>query len=164
MDYRRKLRSKSRKLRNENSRLAKDSKIHSHPPKSQDATTQCPCFVLHEGWNPATCHKAASRKEPARETSQTESLVSEWTVECTLSALRCSALQGCSTCGIYYAGLSMPGFYAHMAKNEDHVRVKIKDNGAYVIAFNSLNDYFYGELEFFTTMESGEFMTRSCLV
>jgi hypothetical protein len=133
------------------------SSMDSHSPKSQDATTQCPCSVLHEGCNLATCHKAASRKEPARETSQTESLGSQWAVECTLSALRSSALQGCSTCGIYYAGLSMPGFFAHMA-NEDHVRVKIKDNGAYVVAFNSVDDYFYGELEFFTTMESGEFI------
>jgi hypothetical protein len=132
----------------------------SHPPNSQDAITQCPCFRLHEICNPSTCRKAASQTEPARKTSPTEPLVSQWIVECTLSALRVSALQGCFTCGIYYAGLSVPGFFIYRA-NEDDVQVKIKDNGAHVTACNSVNDYIYGELEFFTTKESGELMARS---
>jgi hypothetical protein len=135
----------------------------SHTLKLRDAITQCPCFSLHKRCNPITCNKAPGQKKPAQETFQTGSLVPQWVVECTLSALRRSALQGCFTCGIYYAGLSMPGFFAYKA-NEDYIQVKIKDNGANVYAYNVKNGYVYGELEFFTTRELSEFITRSCAV
>lgn len=132
----------------------------SHTLKSRDALTQCPCFSLHKRCNPITCNKAPSREKLAQESSQTGSIPPRWAVGCTLSALRRSALQGCFTCGIYYAGLSIPGYFAYRG-NEDHIQVKIKNNGADVYAYNTANDYVYGELEFFTIKESSECITQS---
>lgn len=118
------------------------------------STTHCPCFSLHAKCNPYTCFKSANREETAEESFLIESTVS---VECTLSALRISGLQGCFTCGIYYAGLSIPGHFSHKA-DENNVRVKIKDNGAHVTVCNADSDDVYDSFEFFTTKESGEFM------
>jgi hypothetical protein len=126
----------------------------SHRPKSQSSIPGCPCLPLHERCNPVTCHKSPNRKKRKRQPPKAESPDSPWAVECALSAFRVSALQGCFTCGIYYAGLSMPGCFIHQG-NEDDVQVQIKGDGAHVSAYNRANNFVYDDLEFYTVKESG---------
>lgn len=132
-----------------------DMPLASQYSKSSKVFIQCLCLPLHEACDPATCPKAPSREKRNRRTSRPKSSASQWDVECALSALRIASLQGCFTCGIYYAGLSIPSGFIFKG-DEDEVQVRIKDNGAHVSAFNSANDFLYDDLELYTTEKSGQ--------
>lgn len=55
-----------------------------------------------------------------------------WIMLTTLSKLSHSALSGCSTCSILYAGLLMSREKAAWEVNKEEIEVKIKDRTGYV--------------------------------
>ena len=72
------------------------------------AAHECSCIPLHFRCDPHTCDKAEECKRlQTNPEGQSDGNLSVWPIEAKLSSLRLSAMMGCSTCGIIYAGVKM---------------------------------------------------------
>jgi hypothetical protein len=99
---------RSVRLRPMADRFAKTTGPTANTSQGLKAAHECSCIPLHFRCDPQTCDKAEECKRlQTNPEGQSDAKLSVWPMETKLSSLRLSAMTGCSTCGVIYAGVKL---------------------------------------------------------